>query len=530
MRRWSAAVVVSALIALVAAPGGVAWAGSAGPQIDAASMYNGGAPCGQPGSSPLVGLRLLQAVGTDAGASGLVMYRFSYWPAGHPSSAHTVTQQTAAGGLASAWVSLPASGGYVWRVQLHDSNGTSSWSPECSFTYDTGTPSTPTVTSPNYPQGTRGPLGRAPRFVLTGRGDAHVAGFEYSWQQTMPSIACQSSGPDGQIVCPDPFTLPDTVRAGAPGGTASVTINAPAAGPQTLWVEALDGAGIASSEASYTMEVPESGPVLDTAVAVCGPEATVQLSPHASVPNVVAYQYSLGSSGSTTQLAASEHLATLTFPVDPALQFLDVNVQSISSYGFISTVTQYGLSIDPMPGVSSAQYPGGGAPGASAGTPGTFRLTGPTNWGMSSYSYAFDGAAAHTVDSTDGYSAAVTWTPTTSGTHTLTVTGNGSYLSNPGLTCAARYTFAVAPASTSTSSTPPSSSAHVSSTPPTPHSSSASRATAGNQPASARHGRLASTGTGLRAPVIIGLLLIGVGAVLLAWLAIPRERWVGRHG
>jgi hypothetical protein len=241
------------------------------PTIDNTHLFNGGFACTQLKPYPRLGgfAGTLQAVGNDADPEdrSLMTSEFAVWPVGD-ATARTVYPSEGAAGRVNT-VRLPAGGlidgkSYGWQSWVSDGTDFSPWSKKCFFTYDVTAPSTPTVTS-NYPSGGAAPAGVPATFTFTGNGDKDVAGFQYSWT-IMGVNTCGYSGDAGQLVCPDPLTYPDTVKAGTPGGSATVTLNPPYSGPQRLTVRAIDVAGNVSPNTVFETFVPYSAPTRTKAI------------------------------------------------------------------------------------------------------------------------------------------------------------------------------------------------------------------------------------------------------------------------
>jgi hypothetical protein len=163
---------------------------------------------------------------------GTVYGNFEVYPTGGSAGPVTWSATAAAsGGAASAAVTagkLAEATPYSWRVRAYDGSLYSrSWSSWCEFFVDTTKPATPTVSSTAYPAGAWNTTGGAGSFSLsssdTGSGIA-------SWRYWLNSGA-------------------PTVVAGAASTSISIT---PPNGWNTLHVQALDKAGNASPETTYT--------------------------------------------------------------------------------------------------------------------------------------------------------------------------------------------------------------------------------------------------------------------------------------
>jgi hypothetical protein len=335
-------------------------------------------------------------------------------------------------------------------VQLKTSNGTSPWSQVCTFRYDNTGPAEPTISSTNYPPYGEGlgAVGQFAQFTFDAGGDPDTAGFVYHWGADMPAGICSFSGPVGQLVCPDPFSDPDTVRVASPGGAASVSLNPVGVGPQTLSVAALDAVGNRSPVVRYEMFVPYSGPTVTQASShpICGNVAKVVFAPHPGLTPVSSYTYSFDQGPAVTVPADADGTAQVSIKENGSPGILQVT--STGANGFRSNEAYSWLNVNPQVSVYSPQYPNYGQPTGGVGKTGTFYFQPPYSEGPppTAFSYRFANGPEQTVaaatDEWGGTSASVQWTPTRAGQQTLTVqtiNADGS----PG-TCTASYTFTVA--------------------------------------------------------------------------------------
>ncbi len=446
---------IGAFVLLSSIAGAVGRAAAAGPlpppTIAGSSLMNGGMPCSTAKAHPIVlgyFATELAAVGRDRNppyTSGFD-YTFQVWPVSDPAAVTTVDYEAfSPGALGRGHLAdgvLTSGDSYRWRVQVADDNGTSAWSKTCTFTYDATAPSMPSVSSDNYPADGVGALGEPARFTFSGHGDHDIAGFEYGWGD-LPVPVCSYSGPLGQLVCPDPLAAPDVVRADAPGGTAAVVLNPPDAGPQRLYVAALDRAGNRSSTITYETFVPFSGPAARAANSgpVCGNVMRAVFSPHPGVTGVVAYRYSYPN-GTTKTVAADAHghaRVTLRFTGS----FLFLEVRSVSANGFVSSAGQLFADTNLHADVQSDAYPNDGQPHGGVGVPGTFTFAPPPNGvGTAAYRYQFNGGPSQTVAADPSSNvASVEFTPTAPGSQTLTVVAMAD--DGSGDSCAASYDFVV---------------------------------------------------------------------------------------
>jgi len=443
-----------ALVALT--PLGTAHAGS-GPIIDANSLTNGGKPCSATSPPVVLGsfARYLQAAGTDDTYSySGYHYIFTIWPVADPAAATSITTLGSDSGW-EATTQLPAGvlidgGSYAWRVQLTTSNGTSPWSQTCTFSYDNTAPAAPSISSPNYPPYGQGvaPLGQLAQFTFDAGGDPDTAGFEYSWGTDLSSLACSFDGPIGQLVCPDFLSEPGTVRANAPGGTASVTLNPVNHGMQFLSVAALDVAGNRSPVVRYVTWAPDSDPTVTQADSrpICGSVAKLVFSPFPGLPPVRSYTYSFDQGAAVTVPAAADGTAQVSLKEnrEPAV----IAVTSTSANGFRSSEAHVLLNLNPQVSVYSAVYSDYGQPAGGVGVTGEFSFQPPFSEGPppAAFSYRFPNGSTRTVAASGEFGEArVQWAPTRAGQQTLTVQAMNA--DGSPATCETSYTFTVARAS-----------------------------------------------------------------------------------
>jgi len=451
LKRAGAAVAATLVaVGMVSAPAGAATVLS----IDSSSMYNGGRPCATGDPLPTLGYfaNILQAAGSDTtGTFSTYTFTFQLWPTATPAEVSTITSTTFGTSLATGRVpasALVSGNAYSWRINVSDGTATSPWSQTCGFNYDTTAPAAPTVTSNYPPDSSTGPLGQLAQFTFDGGGDLDVAGFQYAWGGVLSVPGCESSGPQGQLVCPDALTQSGVVKATAPGRSATVSLNPPGAGPQELTVISIDVAGNISTRVSYQLFVPSSSPTVSIVgpQAICGSTATVKFLPHAGVAGITSYNYVMDSidspSLSATVPAKRDGTATVTVPVTPQNYFL--NATSTSGNGFTSSAGYVSLDVNPQPTVEADVYASNGLPVGGIGVPGTFTFSPPSdgNW-VSQYTYQFSHGKTHTVTADPNWArATVQWTPKDAGPQTLTVRSVNA--DGSGSSCKLTYTFIVA--------------------------------------------------------------------------------------
>jgi hypothetical protein len=429
-------------------------ADTTGPAIDNASMMNGGRPCSSSNPPQLGHLASqLEVLGTDPNPPFGYPFTYSYaiWPVSDPTAVTTFTTTNyAITDLARGLVpggTLVSGTSYSWHVQLTDGNGTSPWSQTCTFGYDDTPPQTPTISSSNFPPGyyTPGPISQLAQFTLDGNGDPDTVGFDWTWGNILGVRGCSSSGSEGQLVCPDPLSVPGIVRTDSPGGTASLALSPPSGGPLQLTIAAVDRAGNESPQVSYQLYALRTNPIVTVSdQPICGKKTTVSFAPNAGLTDVVSYTYALeGGDGQSVDVRADRNgLATAT--VDVSSQPYALVVSSVSSTGFRSTFAIVRLDLNPQPTVSSDVYTNYGQPTGGVGIPGTFTFNPPFDGHqVTGYQYRFHTGPTRTVAvDPNSRSATIQYTPTKAGTDTLTVQSiNGD---SSGGSCSASYSFVVA--------------------------------------------------------------------------------------
>ncbi|HEX8306066.1 MAG TPA: hypothetical protein VF612_14410 [Jatrophihabitans sp.] len=446
-------ILIAGCVLAALSPLGTAQAAS-GPTIDNTSLTNGGRPCSATTPPVVLGgfASYLQAAGSDDTYtySGFD-YTFTIWPVADPAAARSVIDHAYdSGEIATA--RLPADvltdgGSYAWRVQLTTSNGTSPWSPVCTFRYDYTAPAAPSISSANYPPfpGALGPVGQFAQFTFDAGGDLDTAGFAYSWNVEPGVSGCVWGSVFEPLACPDFLSGPDTVRLASPGGTATVTLNPVSHGPQTLLVAALDAAGNRSELVRYETYVPYSGPTVTQADSrpICGNIARVIFSPHPGLTPVSSYTYAFGQGPAVTVPADADGTAQVSIKENQ--ESGNLAVTSIGANGFRSSTANHWLNVNPQVSVYSNVYTNYGQPVGGVGVTGKFTFQPPFSESgpPAAFSYRFPNGPTRTVAATDEFgSATVQWAPTRAGQQTLTVqsiNADGS----PGA-CTTSYTFTVA--------------------------------------------------------------------------------------
>jgi hypothetical protein len=403
------------------------------PQVLNDRLYTTGFSCTQLKPYPKQNFVVLAAgaLDLDGGVtSSQLSMEFAVWPVGQP-DARKIYPVSAYGplpgrvlGLSVPHADLINGQSYGWQARLTDGRDTSKWSRKCFFAHDRTAPSAPTVTSANFPdQSSTGPAGEHPVFTFDGHGDRDIAGFQYSWSELVSPTSCEYSGEHGQLVCDDPFELPNRVRAAEPGGRATVTLNPDRFGMATLSVRALDLAGNPSPTVTYQVLLPSSSPRVERQ----GPpprwnqEVTLKLSPHPNIQGVTEYEIR-GLDGQTeTRSADADGVAYYTF-VATNPSFGQIEVRSRSANGFVSPAESWFYHLDPGPGVSSEVYPSGSGPSGGIGVPGDFTFAPPPGWTeVAGYRYTFDDENFADVTAGADGTATITWTPTVSRSYILSV-------------------------------------------------------------------------------------------------------------
>ncbi|MEU4445159.1 hypothetical protein AB0K14_23740 [Actinosynnema sp. NPDC050801] len=315
---------------------------------------------------------------------------------------------------------------YSWQARAGDGADTSAWSTPCHFVADAVDPSTPTITSPNYPPydgSSTVPVGEDGVFVFDARGDADTIGFGYTWGSTIPVPGC-STGELGQLICSDPLEGGQAVRADHPGGTATITLAPPSAGPQKLTAWSIDAAGNRSGPSEYLMYIPVTSP----SVTLVGDEprwnqdVTLRFAPlPALADRTVDFVYRVDSREQQVVAVGADGTATITFRADnPTGHTVTVNGRSAN--GWLSGAASWTHYFFPGPGVHSDVYTDSGEPTGGVGVPGTFTFSPPPGWTqVASYSYSVDWGEYVDVPAGPDGTATITFTPDTSDHHDLDV-------------------------------------------------------------------------------------------------------------
>jgi hypothetical protein len=223
-----------------------------------------------------------------------------------------------------------------------------------------------------------------------------------------------------------------TVDASA-DGSATFTVTPAAPGRNTVSVIGHTASGLPTGEASLAVYVdyPPTTPSVTspdlpgdgTTPPLVGTEVTLVFHPGA--PGVTEYVWSTDF-GATEQVATAGPDGTATVRYTPRdWPYLLVQLRSRNAAGAESAIVEFGWELTShAPTVSSPQYPMYG----SGSGPGTFTFT-PARDGVTGYEYSFGDGPVQTVD---GETATIEWTPDRTGWVTLTVRQRvGDIVSDP---------------------------------------------------------------------------------------------------
>ena len=400
------------------------------PKIDSEHLYTGGVPCTQLKPYPVRNISggNLQARVLDPDMYEQLTAEFAVWPVGSP-DARTIypTDRAQSGRVATVQVpetDLVHGAAYGWQARVSDGTETTPWSKKCFFRYDNIAPSAPAVTSTTHRPNVSGPVGQHPTFVFDGHKDKDIAGFQYSWQSLGVNV-CSLSGEYGQWECPDPWDLPDVVKADVPGGRATVTLNPDLSGPTRLAVRSMDLAGNTSPTVYYEVFIASSTPriTVESGTPEWNQQVLLKLEPAAGITGVTEYRIERPGEQADTREPDENGVAYYRFLASDA-DGGEVTVRSVSSGGFVSAPARWRYHFSPWPGVRSTVYDDRvGGPQGGVGVEGSFIFSPPPGWfEVAGYRYSFDSSAEPTVvpAGEDGR-ATITWTPETGGYHYLQV-------------------------------------------------------------------------------------------------------------
>ncbi|WP_436492910.1 hypothetical protein [Actinokineospora sp. HUAS TT18] len=394
------------------------------PSIATQDLVSSGFACATSTPYPRMNPARVQARAVDADQEHDLRYDFAVWPRDEPSaraertyehisSTPFVTHQLAPESLADGRT-------YLWQARVSDGVDTSPWSATCGFTVDKSAPAAPTVTSANYPRDEWGPVGESAVFTVAANGDTDTVAFEYSWGDVFSVPACEIRD-YGRFVCPDPLAGRDIVRAGAPGGSVTLTLDPPHTFRNRLQVRSVDAAGNRSQAVEYSILVWPSGPAITrvSGEPEWGKPVTVQFAPAERVTGTVSFEVRLDGVAAQVVPAGPDGTATFTFTADK-LPGNEVRVRSRSASGWVSHESSWRHYFSPFTTIASDLYTEAG-PAGGVGVPGTFTFTPPPGeTDIEGYLYSFDvfGESSFVPAGPDG-TATITWTPDASGWYYL---------------------------------------------------------------------------------------------------------------
>lgn len=209
---------------------------------------------------------------------------------------------------------------------------------------------------------------------------------------------------------------PAQTVAAAADGTATFVVTPTAPGRNTISVTGHTATGVPTAEASAVVYVvyPPTTPTVTspdfpadgTAPPLVGQEITLVF--HPGTPGVTEYVWSTDF-GATEQVAPAGPDGTATVRYTPRdFPFLPLQVRSRTADGSESEIAEIGWDLTShAPQVSSPQYPMWGVGSGS----GEFTFA-PAHEGVTGYDYSFNDGPVETVD---GETSTITWTPETTG-------------------------------------------------------------------------------------------------------------------
>ncbi|HEX5598709.1 MAG TPA: hypothetical protein VFX61_22220 [Micromonosporaceae bacterium] len=347
-----------------------------------------------------------QVTDADAvpGIAEPVKATFAWWPVDRPNErTEWTSSEKSAGSIFryDIYAGLMEHGTtYAFAVRAADRDDTSAWSPECRFTIDTVSPPSPTVTSTDYPSdrvwpGHGGP-GIPGEFTFSANGGDDVKGYYY--------------GESG---------LTNYVAADSLGASVTVSYAPDADGPRWLYVASVDRAGNRSPQTRYDFIVRSTRPTVTDHDPGAGFGQPRRLMFAPGMENVVEYTYRLNNEPEQTVSAGPDGTAQVTITPNQA-GVNELRVRSRTSDNLPSGEARYYFYLSTLPTISSEQYPFGFSFGAPVGTPGTFVFR-PGMEGVVEYVWKVNAEPEQTVAAAPDGTASVTYTPTTTGLHTIEV-------------------------------------------------------------------------------------------------------------
>ena len=358
---------VAIAVASLVLPASAGWAATANqPPAAPTSLTVAGIACAPGGI--FVGTTSPQVTGyfTDPDMSGVqsesLTPQFVVWPADDPAQrADWTTPEMFYAGVVFTHVpsTLVNGGRYHLKARATDKAGAvSAWSPVCTFTVDTTVPHQPSVTSTDYPSGTRSGGPGVPgkfTFAVTG-GDKDVVKFRYS---------------------SDTVGLTD-VPVG-PKGRATVEITPASYGLNVVTVQAIDRTGNRSGETTYEFHVTRHEPSVIDQNSGAGVGEPREVWLWSEVPDTASYAYQFNDDPAVTVAATPDANGYTHITVTPDRRgdnFLTVTSQTAS--GVLSPSVKVNLYVPvtlPRPVITSPDFPTDGTPPPTVGQEVTIFLT-----------------------------------------------------------------------------------------------------------------------------------------------------------
>lgn len=415
-------------------------AASTGTPTTPTELFNADQACATDAGTPLYvagrdGL-VVEGIPADSDPSVTsVTVQFQMWSVADPTQVATASHSYGVPGTeASANLGgqfMEDGQAYAWQARTVDAGGTASaWSAPCYVLDDDTAPTAvPLVSSANYPSGQINQGGAPIQVTLDANGVADVAGFEYSWNGTLPAPGIADIGDHGIPQYQDPYETDPAhfAKADTLGGSATADLIPPqASGYQTLTVVSLDRALNESAQTQFAVFIKYDGPTV-TQVSqpkVFGRPSTFTLAPDPGVEAASpVVSYTIVHSGQDITTTTVKANAKGTAKVKIALDGIygdTLQVSTTSANGWTSQADWWsGGAQDTSPTVASSVYPENGT-GGGTGVPGTFTFT-PKVTGVASYTYTFSDGTTGTVKAAHDGTATLPWTPTQNGWYDLNV-------------------------------------------------------------------------------------------------------------
>ena len=354
---------------------------------------------------PFEGL-LMSAQDTDPDADDWGTLQFVFWPKGHPDQSIEIDSanlpldgvRTA---ISATTAQIADNTEYDLHVRANDGTMTSPWSPVCRFITELTSPSTPTVSSAQYPNNgtSEGGSGEPGTFVFNGGGSPNVVSFDYQLNgQSYTNIATDHNG------------------------NATLVYTPPKVGPYTMTVWSIDRAGNYSPQTNYSFFVADNEPNVSCTPtsAYLGVARQCTFSPRGT--DVVGYVYNFNGGPSSPIAPGPDGTATVSVTPTAPLEFGQIlNVQAKLANGNLTDTAPFRVQTnDGQPTVApdSAE--------TMVGVPAQFVVT-PVLPGATSVTYSADGVvAATTVPVGPNGTATLIITPSQSGYYNLDVYTTGA--------------------------------------------------------------------------------------------------------